>query len=928
MEKWTAAQTSDLRPSKQDGARPRPPQRLGTMSDQQQDALPDDPSSSSSLVAGPPSSSLPQHTQLNLHLQPKDSHDDPSAVLPSFRDIRAKTLRALYGIQSGAGGGHHPLRLFVDKSPKGSVDEAIRSLVDLINAHPSYATLSSCSGRIAVFDPSGLGRGAEDTRATRSVDADAIGQQDETVSERGDSANTTTSSSSGKGSGRWALSSHAPIAPQQLIDILNEKVNETDGGAGGSAAPPTLMFKHEPLLLHVAASTLPRAMALLSLALSLGLRESGIVATSKRVTVAIRGVGLSLTVPLARRGPLRPTEEYVAALVEEANRRFVANEFKSRRLYVMVETELFVPTTAADDSGGMQKSVDGDSTNERNDIFGSNLVEYEAYFEPLPKLGLWGCATVVLPPTSRTSMLGDYHVLAFGGHGTGPDGGKSAARSDKVYQLRYKEGRWDKEKGWECIDQLVIGPVPSSKFQTGTTISTIHMQPATLAAREGLAACVLPAPDNFSDGAELQRLVAIFGGRAGPAHPSDDFLIYEPYTFPGTFWKPTDVRGKPPAARWGHTFTALSGKNSNMAVLCGGRSTRVMVPTCHVLTLVPLSDYCGTGRPDSRSHFLWETVNGEISLFQHVAVRLSSEQSDTEHEEILIFGGNEDSTNLFGSIPSLSPLVLSVDLENDNHEIVPIPRKEAEDQLANIGSSGCYIDDESQSGSLVVVSGGVSSNVGKSSSALSLFRTKKDGNRRILESVPLRCCLSDDDPSAKVNVGSLVRHSCISLPKRGGGPSSILLAGGGTSSFAFGPSFAASYHVSFHPVRRNNSLPNSNPNETMARVAVKTTAPEATNLKESATDVVYVEKSHAKELKSALEKAQLLDKNYRMIPAKDSFSAPLDDASRYIAVPVLPAFAKLSPTDAVLFSWFSFIAGRGTQVVPFSTKVLGNRQLK
>jgi hypothetical protein len=448
------------------------------------------------------------------------------------------------------------------------------------------------------------------------------------------------------------------------------------------------------------------------------------------------------------------------------------------------------------------------------------------------------------------------------------------------------------------------------------------MQPATLAAREGLAACVLPDPDNFSNGAELERLVAIFGGRAGPAHPSDEFLIYEPYTFPGTLWKPTDVRGEPPAARWGHTLTALSGKNSKVAVLCGGRSTRGMVPTCHVLTLVPLSDYCGTG-PDSRSHFLWETVNGEVSLFQHVAVRLSSEQSDTEHEEILIFGGNEDSTNLFGSVPSLSPLVLS-----DSHEIVPFPRKEAEDQLTNIGSSGCYIDDESQSGSLVVVSGGVPSNVGKSSSALSLFRTNKDGNRRTLESVPVRCCLSDDDPSAKLNVGSLVRHSCISLPKRPGGPPSILLAGGGISSFAFGPSFAASYHVSFHPVRHNDSLPNSSPHESMARVAVKTTAPEATNLKESVTDVVFVEKSHAKELKNALEKEQLLDKNYRMIPAKDSCSAPLDNASRYIAVPVLPAFAELSPTDAVLFSWFSFIAGRGTQVMPFSTKVLGNRQLK
>ena len=40
-----------------------------------------------------------------------------------------------------------------DRSPKGSVDARIQDLVDFINQHPDYVTFSSCSGRLAVFDP-------------------------------------------------------------------------------------------------------------------------------------------------------------------------------------------------------------------------------------------------------------------------------------------------------------------------------------------------------------------------------------------------------------------------------------------------------------------------------------------------------------------------------------------------------------------------------------------------------------------------------------------------------------------------------------------------------------------------------------------------------------------------------------------------------
>src|SRR5436305_14341179 len=39
----------------------------------------------------------------------------------------------------------------IDKSPKGSVDEAILPLIELLNKHNDYVTTSSCSGRIAIY---------------------------------------------------------------------------------------------------------------------------------------------------------------------------------------------------------------------------------------------------------------------------------------------------------------------------------------------------------------------------------------------------------------------------------------------------------------------------------------------------------------------------------------------------------------------------------------------------------------------------------------------------------------------------------------------------------------------------------------------------------------------------------------------------------
>ena len=197
----------------------------GKMSDQQQEM--DAAAGSGSSSSSPSSRShRPQH--LNLALQHNYLDDPGTVLLPSFRDIRAKTLRALYGIQSGH---HHPLQLFIDKSPKGSVDEAIRPLVDLLNAHPAYATLSSCSGRIALFDPSATSSTAD---LDAEAEADANNSNEDTsgaVDAEPSAPERDNATSSGKGSGRWALSERLDLPAVARVGLLHVDHGRAEEGA-------------------------------------------------------------------------------------------------------------------------------------------------------------------------------------------------------------------------------------------------------------------------------------------------------------------------------------------------------------------------------------------------------------------------------------------------------------------------------------------------------------------------------------------------------------------------------------------------------------------------------------------------------------------------------------------------------------------------
>jgi len=99
------------------------------------------------------------------------------------------------------------------------------------------------------------------------------------------------------------------------------------------------------------------------------------------------------------------------------------------------------------------------------------------------------------------------------------------------------------------------------------------------------------------------------------------------------------------------------------------------------------------------------------------------------------------------------------------------------------------------------------------------------------------------------------------------------------------------------------------------------------------TSVVYVQKQHAKQVKTLLDKLHLLDKRYRMIPVSSSSSttttndnsAKDDDIKDCIAIPVKCIdFMKNDDNDDNLVDIQRMIVKCGVHDCPYSTAMLGN----
>lgn len=93
-----------------------------------------------------------------------------------------------------------PESTYADLSPKGSVDTAIKPLIDRINALEGVVTTSSCAGRVSVFcEGRKQGRGFEEKEGVKNVEG--FGKESEQAAVPG-----------GKGmGGKWLFVSHEPV---------------------------------------------------------------------------------------------------------------------------------------------------------------------------------------------------------------------------------------------------------------------------------------------------------------------------------------------------------------------------------------------------------------------------------------------------------------------------------------------------------------------------------------------------------------------------------------------------------------------------------------------------------------------------------------------------------------------------------------------
>ena len=709
-----------------------------------------------------------------------DYLDDPTSpnsncdekVLPSFVDLKRKTLQSLYGLDTNKDYKYNHA-LLMDKSPKGSVDEKIRSMVDLINAHPSFATLSSCSGRISLFDPNHKATTSTftSTAKNKAYMEPSMEPSMETTEDSEENTNiinsldtSTERNTTGKGYGAWLISSHATIKPYQLISALEEQAK--------SNSHHPLIFKHEPLLLHVAASNISRARQLLKLALDLGFRESGTVITPKRITVAIRSHSLALTVPIASKGRLRPNDEFIEELVKEANDRFDKNEEKLQRLEHAIRTNIFMSDNDDDDKG---KSV---------------LDSVDLTISPLPDLNLWGHTSFTIP---INSVNGGEEIIAFGGYGAGPNGKKkSASRSNKFYSLCRSGGQWDdawiEKKQQECDNTST----DEDEFFYG-----LRGKRSSLPAREGCASCILPLEALNPNGNDNQMpIAAIFGGRSSPARPSNDLHLISVKGEQIDVFSPADVRGESPPPRWGHTLTALSGKGGRLAVLIGGRDEKSIVSSAFILSV----NQNGTESSSSSvaNHLIWEKVPHPISRFYHSTIKLSLPESSSPSEDIIIAKGGMFSTAL---IPQQAKSNDEDDVSSSENEVIlTISGRGCEiktclnekQKHGNFGSSSCSLlaFNSFNNERYVFTSGGISCNPSEENNqTLAVVKyTESSGVSRItiLESSIKHPCNQDHD----VNFGSMVHHSCLELSSIDKSIAEIALVGGGAPAFAFGQSFA------------------------------------------------------------------------------------------------------------------------------------------
>jgi tRNA wybutosine-synthesizing protein 3 len=228
---------------------------------------------------------------------------------------------------------------YQDLSPKGSVDEPIRPLIEDINHLQGLVTTSSCSGRVSVF-LEGHKKGIVSPEASI----------EELVARAGPG---------GKGGGSWLYVSHDPVdlTPEStesksfmnmfgLLDTStgSQKLIETNHSYIHLKFEPMVLYTGQSRedktdfvqILHILTATLEDSHRILTAALSAGFRESGAVSLTaskdgeRNPIVAVRSAGYSFDAIIGYQNDHGENialvdEKYLRILISIANERFKIN---------------------------------------------------------------------------------------------------------------------------------------------------------------------------------------------------------------------------------------------------------------------------------------------------------------------------------------------------------------------------------------------------------------------------------------------------------------------------------------------------------------------------------------------------------------------------------------------------------------------------
>jgi len=697
-----------------------------------------------------------------------------------------------------------------------------------------------------------------------------------------------------------------------------------------------------------------------------GFRESGLVITDKRVTVAIRSYGLSLTVPWSRSHghPLRPTQTYLKALTQDANRRLQTNLKRLEAFHVAIENGLFRST------------------------FPSSKCQQVTDIQSLPNLNLHSHTAVAVVNCADNNDSRCLDLLVFGGYGTGPnddDSGNSniCQRNDHVYCVHHERTSNDQQQQplqWHSVD--ILKPPTNNTACTQSNKFDDDDKPLLLSFRDGRI-LVDPVDNNWRasyqgmTAASLRNdngsLILLFGGRQGPAKPTNNLWLFDYNASKqcGCFYQPRCViqgntnNNKLPSPRWGHALTRLVQPPSSRQqqsstaprfLLTGGRGEHGTCPdSIYLLSMVMENNGGNNSNSYSKPsyQFLWEPLfpwrdspDTAACRFHHSAVAL-----DSNH--VFVFGGLFDAEDLLEAFAiddsnvddnndAVDAILLSLNHHQPN-ETLPLSVNVEQVQLPSnvsprFGHAACAFSmPDSQSIVNVLLSGCVcrqqkgakDSDQGAALQMLQFIQDTqaKNGKKFKVTSQPLSW-----KQGFPIDVGVLVHHSCVALPQCSDQSIDVALVGGGVFGFAFQQCFAPSFILTFDMgVESRNGRADEPKNHTTGIIFKPRVQSSQSHNGNAVTisptcDVLYVEKQNAKKLKTALEESLFLNKEYRMTSVDKAGIQSISDACRdtdmslLIAVPVhsecIDLYVRKEEKQP---HWTCLAAGYGHQACPRSS---------